>query len=101
MNHLRNHRKGLRRIDWKTANKLMSNLYNRGRMKKTLLATSCSMGYDKCRLYIDWLEMMELVKKETTEDGHVELDLTEKGRLLYSKISNMENFGSYKEIEDL
>lgn len=56
-------------------------------MKKTLLATACNMGYDKCCRYIDWLEMMGLIRKETSDDGYEELLLTEKGRLLYNKNS--------------
>jgi hypothetical protein len=50
------------------------------------------MGYDKCRLYLDWLEMMELVKREVNEDGFEEIILTEKGRFLRNKKFNTENF---------
>lgn len=92
MNQLKKNKKELKRIDWKTVTRVISTLHYNTRMKKTLLATACSMGYDKCRLYIDWLEMMELIRKETSDDGHEELILTEKGRSLYSKKFNIENF---------
>lgn len=61
------------------------------------------MGYDKCLLYVDWLEMMELVRKEINEDGYEGVILTEKGRSLYSKKFNIENFYDQRNhsIEDL
>ena len=103
MNQLKKNKKELKRIDWKTVTRVISTLYHNTRMKKTLLATACSMGYDKCRLYIDWLEMMELIRKETSDDGYEELILTEKGRSLYSKKFNIENFYGKRlhRIEDL
>lgn len=92
LGQLKKNKRELKRIDWRTVKRVISTLYHNARMKKTLLATACSMGYDKCRLYIDWLEMMELIRKEMNEDGHEELILTEKGRSLYSKKFNIENF---------
>ncbi len=50
------------------------------------------MGYDKCRLYINWLEMMELIRKEINDDGYEELILTEKGLSLCNRNLDMENF---------
>lgn len=91
MNQLKRKKKELKRIDWKTVRRVISTLHRNSRMKKTLLATACSMGYDKCRLYIDWLEMMELVRKEIDEEGREEFILTEKGRSLYSRKFNIEN----------
>ena len=103
MNKLKKNKRELKRIDWKTVNRVISTLYRNARMKKTLLATACSMGYDKCRLYIDWLEMMELIRKEINDEGHEELLLTEKGRSLFSEKFNIENFyeKSIHHIEDL
>jgi len=92
LNRLKRTKRELRRIDWKTVKRVVSTLHHNARMKKSLLATTCSMGYDKCRLYIDWLEMMELIRKETNDDGYEELILTEKGRSLYRKKFNVENF---------
>lgn len=102
LSQLKKHKKELKRIDWKTVKRVISSLHHNARMKKTLLATSCNMGYDKCRLYIDWLEMMELVRKEINDEGHEELILTEKGRSLYSKKFNIENFygKSFHRLED-
>lgn len=47
------------------------------------------MGYDKCRRYIDWLEMMELIKREINNDDFEEIILTEKGRSLFRKKFNV------------
>jgi len=103
LSQLKRSRRELKRIDWKTVKRIVSSLHQNARMKKTLLATECNMGYDKCRLYIDWLEMMELVRKEVNEDGYEEVILTEKGRSLYSKKFNIENFYDRRNhtIEDL
>lgn len=102
MNKVKRSKRELKRIDWKTVRRVISTLHNNARMKKTILATACSMGYDKCRLYIDWLEMMELVKKEVNDEGHEELILTEKGRSLYTRKFNIENFygKTLQHIED-
>ncbi|MDE1862779.1 MAG: hypothetical protein KGI33_07695 [Thaumarchaeota archaeon] len=92
----------MRRIDWNTVNRVMGALYGNARMKRTTLATTCSMGYDKCCLYVDWLVMMELVSKERGEEGYEELALTEKGRLIYGKTSKIEKFcgGCIENMED-
>jgi predicted transcriptional regulator len=87
-NQLRS-RKELKRIDWRTVKRVMSALYENARMKKSFLATACNMGYDKCRLYLDWLEMMELVRREDNEDGFEVIILTERGRSLYNKKFNI------------
>ena len=87
MNDLKSHRE-IKRISWVTVQKLISILHENTRMKKTLLATSCGMGYDKCRRYIDWLEMMELIKREINNDDFEEIILTEKGRSLFRKKFN-------------
>jgi predicted transcriptional regulator len=80
----------LKRINWKTVERIVIALYENVRMKKSVLATTCHMGYDKCRLYINWLEMMELIKKEINYDGFEEMILTEKGRTLYRTKFNIE-----------
>ena len=92
LKQVKKNKRELKRIDWNTVKRVVSTLYHNTRMKKTLLATACSMGYDKCRLYIDWLEMMDLIRREINDDGYEELMLTEKGRSLYSKKFNIENF---------
>ena len=58
-------KKELQRIDWRIVRRLVTSLYYNSRMKKTHIATKCNLGYDKCRLYLDWMEMMDLIKRET------------------------------------
>ncbi len=55
-------------------------------MKKTHIATQGNLGYDKCRLYLDWMELIDLIKKETTEEGFEIIQLTEKSYELYKKL---------------
>lgn len=71
-----------------TVKKLIKTLQENTRMKKTLLATTSRMGYDKCRRYIDWLEMMELIKREINDDDFEEIILTEKGHSLFRRKFN-------------
>ena len=92
LKRLKKRRRELKRIDWETVKRVIGTLYYNAGMKKTILATSCSMGYDKCRLYIEWLEMMDLITRELNADGHEELLLTEKGRMLYSTKFNADDF---------
>lgn len=92
LNQLKQRKRELKRIDWKTVTRVIITLHQNARMKKTLLASACNMGYDKCRLYINWLEMMELIRKEINDDGYEELILTEKGLSLCNRNLDMENF---------
>ncbi len=85
MTQFKRTRKELKRIDWRTVKHVINALHENTRMKKTFLATTCRMGYDKCKLYLDWLEMMQLIRREKNEDGFEEVILTDKGRSLYLK----------------
>lgn len=55
--------------------------------KRTNISRNSKMGYDKCVLYLDILEMMDFVKKET--DGRHELvSLTTVGLKYFEKIQS-------------
>ncbi len=99
---LRKPKKELERIDWKIVKRFIVALHNNVRMKKSQLTTACSMGYDKGKLYIDWLELMELIKKEISEEGYEELTLTDKGHSLYRTKFDTDNFhkNSNRLLED-
>ena len=45
----------------------------------------CNMSYDKCVLYLDWMEMMDVIEKETDKEGYTLIKLREKGIELYNK----------------
>ena len=81
-------KKELRRIDWNIVRRLVTSLYYNSKMKKTHIATKCNLGYNKCRLYLDWMEMMELIKRETDEDQFEVIVLTEKGKSLHNRKFN-------------
>lgn len=93
-------KKELRRIDWGIIKRLVISLYYNNGMKKTHIATKCNLGYDKCRLYLDWMEMMELIKRKTDENGFEVIILTEKGKVLHNgKFNGTSKFGRNNNIE--
>lgn len=75
----------IRRIDWKIIERLVRLLYYHSRLKKTHISTKCNLSYDKCRRYLDWMEVMDLINKENNEEGFEIVSLTERGKVLYNK----------------
>lgn len=73
-------KKTLKRIDWKIIKKLLSILYNEGKLKKTVLARKSNMGYDNCVLYIDWLHMLDFIKRSMDDEKFEIISLSELGR---------------------
>lgn len=84
-NKLTPNKRELKRISWNIVKKLLKLLYYNGRMKKTHIATKCNLSYDKCRLYLDWMDMMDLIKRETDGGGFEIISLNEKGSDIYTK----------------
>lgn len=83
----------LKRIEWGIIERLVKMLYfNRG-IKRTKIAMQCNMSYDKCVLYLDWMEMMGIIEKEIDKGGYILIQLGEKGSELYhKKFKVMENY---------
>jgi predicted transcriptional regulator len=75
----------IQRIDWKIIERLVRLLYYQSKLKKTHISTKCNLSYDKCCRYLDWMEVMDLIKKENNEDGFEVVILTERGSVLYNK----------------
>lgn len=75
----------LKRINWDIVKKLMKLLYYGGGMKKTHIATKCNLSYDKGRLYLNWMDMMDLIKKEIDDNKFEIISLSEKGIDLYAR----------------
>ena len=93
-------KKELKRIDWGIVRRLVISLYYNNGMKKTRIATKCNLGYDKCRLYLDWMEMMELIKRGTDENEFEVIILTDKGKSLHnSKFNDTPKFKWNDKIE--
>jgi len=88
---IKHHKKELKRIDWNIVKRLVILLYYDNKAKRTKIAMKCKLSYDNCLLYLNWLEMMELIKKETNRDGFELISLTDKGIDLYAKLQFVEN----------
>ncbi len=43
------------------------------------------LGYDKCMLYLNWMEMMELIVRENDDNGFQLVKLSQRGKNLYNK----------------
>jgi predicted transcriptional regulator len=76
---LAQNKKILRRVDFDVVKRIISLLHHNSRIKKTNIAMKCKLGYDKCVLYLDWLEMMDLIRRENNEDGFEIIILSERG----------------------
>lgn len=48
-------------------------------MRKTTLARKSNMGYDSCVLYIDWLYMLDLIRRHLDEERTEIISLSELG----------------------
>jgi hypothetical protein len=48
----------------------------------------CNIGYDKCVLYLNWLEMMDLIERKDDDIGFEILNLSERGIDLYKRKLN-------------
>ena len=77
-----------KRIDLHVVKRLIKLLYYNARIKKTKIATKCNLGYDKCVLYLNWLEMMDLIDRETDADGFETIVLSERGNDFYKRNLN-------------
>jgi predicted transcriptional regulator len=85
--------KELKRIEWGIIVRLVKLLYFNRKIKRTKIAMQCNMSYDKCVLYLDWLEMMDVIEKEIDKEGYTLIQLSERGSDLYQKkFRSLENY---------
>lgn len=75
------------RIGWQTVLRIIEFLYYNSKSKKTHISMKCNLGYKKCIQYLNWLEMMDLVKKYVDVDGSHFIILSERGIKLAQKFS--------------
>lgn len=59
-------------------------LHRNYEIKKSHIATKGRLGYDKCRLYLEWMEMMDLIEKKKNNDGFETIILSDRGLSLYN-----------------
>ncbi|TLX95788.1 MAG: hypothetical protein E6K91_01810 [Thaumarchaeota archaeon] len=74
-----------KRIDLSIISRLLQSLYYNSGIKKTKIAIKCNLSYDKCVLYLNWLEMMELIERQKDEDGFETIVLSQRGSELYKR----------------
>jgi predicted transcriptional regulator len=55
------------------------------KLKKTNLAMECNQSYDKCILYLNKLDSLNLIEIEYDEKGHEVYGLNENGIRFYHK----------------
>lgn len=79
MNKHEQNKRVLKRIDWKIIQKLLSVLYNEGKLKKTVIARKANMSYDNCVLYIDWLHMLDFIRRDIEDEKFEIISLSELG----------------------
>lgn len=78
--------KALRRIDAEIIRRIIVILYEDGKQKKTKMALKAHISYDKCIRYLNWLDLMDLIRKEEEHNSEY-INLTENGANLYKKYS--------------
>ena len=82
----------LKRIDWNIIKRILKYLHYDGKEKKTNIAMKCNLSYNKLVLYLEWLEMMDFIKRELDEKKFECISLNEKGREFYTR--------KLKEVDD-
>lgn len=78
-------KKELKRIDWSILKRLLRYLRYDGKEKKTNIAMKCHLSYDKLILYLEWLEMLDFIKREQDEDRFERISLNERGMEFYTR----------------
>jgi predicted transcriptional regulator len=80
-------RKIPRRIDTEVVKRIITILHDDGMERKTKMSLKSHLSYDKCLLYLEWLELMGLIRKENDANNFELISLTGKGNELYLKYS--------------
>lgn len=78
-------KKNLKRIDWDIVKTIMKVLYHESKAKKTKIAMRSGISYENCILYLNWLEMLDMIQREFDENKSESIRLTEHGRDLYTR----------------
>ena len=78
----------LKRIEWSIVRRVVTILQSDPRMKKTHIAMKSGLGYDKCMLYLAWMEMLGLIRREKDEEGFQVISLSESGMNLYRQFTD-------------
>lgn len=76
--------KKLQRINMMILKRIVSVL-RYTKFRRTNLAMKCNLGYDKCVLYLNILDSLNLIRKEYDEKGNEVYGLNENGIRFYQK----------------
>lgn len=76
-------KKELKRIEWSIVRRVITILQCDPRMKRTRIAMKSGLGYDKCMLYLSWMDMLGLIRREKDEEGFEVISLSDAGMNLY------------------
>lgn len=83
--------KNLTRIDPTIVERIILSLYESGREKRTTISRNANMSYDRCVKYLNYLEKINFIKKETNEHNATVYSLALDGiNLCKSKLSRSE-----------
>jgi predicted transcriptional regulator len=80
---LRDFGRQLKRIQWDIVCRLIVVIHEEPRLKRTRIAMKSGLSYDKCRLYLDWMETMGIIVRDLDDQGHQVIALSVKGKELY------------------
>lgn len=75
-------KKELKRIDWDIVKRILHLLYDEGKTKKTHIAMKCNLNYDQTVLYLEWMAMVNFIKKINDRSFEV-ISLSDSGMTLY------------------
>ena len=76
-------KKRLKRIQWDLVGRLIIVIRQDPCLRRTNIAMKSGLAYDKCILYLDWMERMDIIRREISADGTQTIRLAEKGHDLY------------------
>ena len=76
-----------RRIDTEVVKRIITILHDDGTERRTKISLKAHLSYDKCLLYLEWLELMGLIRKEKDANNFELINLTGKGNELYLRYS--------------
>lgn len=87
-------KKELKRIDWNIVKLLIEFLHYSVKEKKTKIAMKCNLNYEQLTMYLDWLELLEFIRKEIDSKKVEWISLSERGTDFYlRKLRNIQNCG--------
>ena len=87
----------LKRIHWNIVKRILLSIFHDRGKNKTAISLNCNLSYDKFILYLNWLEMMELINRGHIENGLEVKSLSDRGiKLCIKNFNHIENISENK-----